>query len=168
MGFKEISPYEAENIFKLWNKDWALITAKHGDKVNMMTASWGLCGILWNKPVAVCFIRPQRYTFKFTEASDRLSLTFYDEKYRNELTLCGRKSGKDVDKIKETGFTLATDESGTPYFEEAKLVMICRKLYVDDLKKSAFIDPELLKNYPSDDFHRVYICEIEKLLQKEN
>ena len=54
-----------------------------------MTASWGCAGILWNKPVAICFVRPQRYTDEFIRQSDRLTLTFFDESMREALRFCG-------------------------------------------------------------------------------
>ena len=84
--FREISPYElAENPFELIGKDWALVTAKNGDSCNTMTASWGGIGIMWNKPAAFTFIRPQRFTFGLMESDDYYSLSFYDEKYRDAL-----------------------------------------------------------------------------------
>ena len=45
-----------------------------------------------------------------------------------------------------------------------RLVLICRKLYADDLKENAFIDPEMLKHYAARDYHRFYICEITEVL----
>ena len=166
--FREISPYEMkDNVFEAIDKDWMLITAAKDGKPNSMTASWGSLGILWNKPVAICFVRPQRYTYEFCESADTLSLTFFDEQWRDALKLCGRKSGRDTDKYAETGLVPVFDGQ-TPYLAQARLVLFCKKLYVDDLKKTNFLDPALLKNYPIDDFHRVYICEITKVLVKED
>ena len=165
--FREISPYEIQdNVFKAIDKDWMLITAAKDGTSNSMTASWGCLGILWNKPIAVCFVRPQRYTYEFCEAADTLSLTFFDRSRRDALKLCGRKSGREIDKYAQTGLTPVFDGK-TPYIEQARMVLICKKLYVDDLKKTNFLDPALLKNYPIDDFHRVYVCEITKVLVKE-
>jgi flavin reductase (DIM6/NTAB) family NADH-FMN oxidoreductase RutF len=156
--WKSISPYELENTCKLIGKDWMLVCA--GD--NAMTASWGGMGILWNKPVSFVFIRPQRYTYQMTEANDRLTLAFFDESYRDALRYFGTKSGRDGDKFAATGLTRAYTESGTLYPAEARLVLTCRKLYTDMLRKEAFLDPALLGNYPADDFHRMYVCEIEE------
>ena len=166
--FKEISPYEiSENLIKMIGKDWMLITAKKDDKINTMTASWGGTGVLWNKPVAFTFIRPQRYTYEFTEASERMSLSFFGEGSRDALTLCGRRSGRDMDKIAAAGLTAVEDEGGTPYFAEAKTVLICRKLYADMIDPASMIDKSHLEHYPINDFHKMYICEIEKVLVKE-
>ena len=87
--FREISPKDsnAENVFNKIGKQWMLITAKNGEEVNTMTASWGTLGILWGKPVAICYIRPQRHTFHIVEESNRLSLSFLSENYREALKI---------------------------------------------------------------------------------
>jgi len=165
-NYKEIHPEQIDRILTRIGKEWMLIGASDGEKSNVMTASWGCMGVLWNKPVAVCFIRPQRYTFEFTEKSDRLSLSFFDGAYRDALTVCGRTSGRDGDKLARAGLT-ETELDGIPFPAEASLVLLCKKLYADDLKKQAFVDPALLSNYAANDFHRVYVCEIERVLCKE-
>ncbi|MBR4873172.1 MAG: flavin reductase [Clostridia bacterium] len=169
MSFREIDPRDMENVVKMIGDDWALITAeKENGDVNTMTASWGFMGVLWHKPVCAIVIRPQRYTLEFVESAERLSLSFFDESYRPALRLCGTKSGRDMDKIGEAGLTVRHTEANVPYFKEAKTVVVCRKLYADDLKPECFIDPSVAeKNYPAADYHRVFICEIEQVLEKE-
>ncbi len=169
-SFKEISPFSlTENPFKLIGKDWLLVTAEHNQQCNMMTASWGGMGILWNKPVAFTFIRPQRYTFGMLENSEYCSLCVLDESYRNVLTFCGTKSGRDVDKIKATSLTLEHID-GVPYFAEAKTVMIVKKLYAQNMNADSVTDTATVsKNYCPDgsDWHKMYINEIVKVLVKE-
>ncbi len=171
--FIEIDPYTCDdNFFKAIDRDWMLLTAKHRDTnaVNCMTASWGGVGIIWHQPVAMCVIRPQRYTMEFTENSDIITFQFFDENYRQALTFCGRNSGRDVDKLQECGFTVTEDADipGGVYFNEAKTVIIGRKLYYQDLKEENFLDPAIVeKCYPLKDFHRMYICRIEKMLVRE-
>ena len=167
-SFTTVRPEDFDGAFARIGKDWMLISASDGTRTNTMTASWGCVGILWNKPVAICFIRPQRYTYEITEQTDRLSLSFFaGEEYRKALTYCGRNSGRDGDKFTPAGLTPVFTDNGVPYPAEAETVLVCRKLYADDLKKASFLDPTLLSNYPIDDFHRVYICEIEQVLQKQ-
>jgi flavin reductase (DIM6/NTAB) family NADH-FMN oxidoreductase RutF len=166
MKYTEISPYELENSLKLIGKDWMLITARDGEKVNAMTASWGCMGILWNKPVAVGFVRPQRHTYGLTENEDMISLAFLDEEYRNALNICGTKSGRDGDKLALAG--LSSEElDGVPVISEARLLIMCRKLYVGDLEESGFVDKSLLSNYTQKDYHRQYVCEIIKAFKKD-
>lgn len=165
--FKEIKPSEiVNNPFDLIGKDWALVTAKNGEGCNTMTASWGGVGIMWNKPVTFTFIRPQRYTFGLMENEDYYTLSFFDEEYRDALKFCGTKSGRDYDKVKETGLTPVYDESA-PYFEEAKLVLVCKKLYSQVLNSESIIDEATVSPaYTADDFHKMYISEIAKVLVK--
>ena len=165
--FEHVRAQDVDAIFNRIDKQWMLISATDGERANTMTASWGAMGILWHKPVAICFIRPQRYTYQFTEKSDYLSLAFLGEEYRDALVFCGRNSGRDGDKFEQSGLTCTYTEGGVPYPEEAQMVMSCRKLYADDMKKSAFVDTDMFKHYPIDDFHRVYICEIEDVLIKK-
>ena len=78
MGYIEKAPAEMQgNVFSMVGSDWMLVTAQNGEKYNTMTASWGGMGILWGKPVAFVFIRPQRYTYTFLENTDRFTLSFF-------------------------------------------------------------------------------------------
>ena len=114
-----------ENVIRLIGDEWMLVTAGDREKFNMMTASWGSMGFLWNKPVVMVFVRPQRYTFEFSEKRDTFTLSFFDERYRRALNVCGSVSGRDTDKVKESGLTPYFTEAGNPAFEEA---VVCRFL----------------------------------------
>lgn len=166
-NWKEISPLSlGENIIKLIGQDWMLIGAGNEEKMNFMTASWGAMGVCWGKNVCMVLIRPQRYTYEFAEKFDKISLSFFDQQYRDALTFCGKNSGRDVDKLQKTGLSACID-GDVPFINEARLVLECRKLYADDLREDSFIDKEMLAHYKNLDFHRFYICEIEKVLIKE-
>ena len=165
--FEKIDPKALDqNVFSLIGDQWMLITAGNQDQCNTMTASWGGLGVLWGKPVATVYIRPQRYTLEFVEREDTFTLCFFGEQYRKALALCGSKSGRDVDKVKECGFTVATAE-GAPYFEEADLVLVCKKAYWQDMDPTHFLDGEIdSKWYPEKDYHRIFIGEILEVLRK--
>lgn len=166
--FIAINPNQInDNVFKLIGSDWMLVTAADKDGgFNSMTASWGGLGVLWNKPVCFCFIRPQRYTFGFAERGDSITLSFFGEEYRDALVVFGTKSGRDTDKVKETGLTPVKYENGV-YYGEARLVLTAKTLYADYLKKDCFLDLTPLSNYKTDDFHRMYICEITQCFEKK-
>ncbi len=156
-----------DNPFKLIASDWMLITAGHKDSFNTMTASWGGLGHLWNKNVAFIFIRPNRYTYQFTEKNEYFTLCFFEEKYRNILNVCGSKSGRNFDKIKSTGLIPLETKEKNIYFEQARLVLECRKLYYDDIKPQFMLDKKIESLYPKKDYHRLYIGEIINVVSKE-
>ena len=167
MAFREISVEQLkDNPFTLINKDWMLITAGDAEKHNTMTASWGGVGELWGKYVSTIYIRPQRYTLEFVEREEYSSLCFFGPEYRQALSLCGSKSGRDVDKDAATGLTPCFDQAA-PYYEQARLVFLCRKLYRQDMEESAFLDKGLLEKWYDNDLHRMFIGEIVKVLEKE-
>ena len=165
MDYKEITPQELnENACKLIGDDWMLITAGTREKINTMTAAWGGLGVMWGKPVAITVIRPQRYTKEFVDAQDTMSLTFYKADMKNALAYLGKVSGRDEDKIGKANLTVKY-ENDTPYFEEADIVLIVRKLYEDGIKPEGFLDQQIdSKWYPDKDYHTMYICEIEKVM----
>ena len=74
----------------------------------MMTASWGGVGVLWNRPVVFAFIRPERYTREFIDAKNEFTITFLGTEYRKAHSICGSKSGREIDKVAATGLTPAT------------------------------------------------------------
>ncbi|MDR0913864.1 MAG: flavin reductase [Oscillospiraceae bacterium] len=166
-NFKQITPESLNsNPFELIGKDWALLSSGTPENFNTMTISWGAVGIMWNKPVAFTFVRPQRYTMEFVIGNDYVSLCFFDEKYRKALAFCGSNSGRDFDKPKETGLTPAFCD-GVPYFEEAKLVLVCKKLYNQFLNAESVVEPTVTDNYAAGDYHKMFVNEIVEFFVKE-
>ncbi len=167
---QDLSVLGAEDQFDLIGKQWMLITSGDTSKYNTMTASWGGFGHLWDKEVAFIFVRPERYTHEFIEANDRLTLSFFDEKYRQALQICGTKSGRDGDKVKEAGLTPISLESNTTTFDEARMVLDCRKLFKTEMTEAAFLDKEVRERYynpqPGGGYHTIYVVEIENVYVK--
>ena len=163
--FKEISARQInENLIKDISEEWMLISAGGPDGHNMMTASWGFMGEMWNNDSVIAMVRPQRHTLKFINGSDYFTLSFYGDD-KDIHRVCGSMSGRDVNKTALTGLTPVFDR-GTVYFEEARLVFVCKKQYVDIIKEECFTDKEPLKNYPNKDYHYMIIGKIEKVLEK--
>ena len=164
----------SDNAFKLIGKDWMLVSActkqlnDEGKVItgrpNTMTASWGGVGVLWNKPVATIYLRPQRYTKEIIDQTDTFSLSVLSEKYKNALNYCGQHSGRDGDKFKAAKLDVEY-MNGTPWIKQARLVMFCKKLYVQEFDPFCFTDELLCKqNYRNNDSHTMYIGEIEKVM----
>lgn len=165
--YKSISPREiTDNIFTSIGKDAMLITAGDKMRFNTMTASWGGMGVLWNKNVVFTFIRPQRYTFEFAEKSDMFTLCFFDREYKDALALCGTKSGRDIDKVSACGFTPMESHGGV-YFNEARLILVCKKMYGQFLDPAKFLSPEIEGYYSDKDYHKMFVGEIVEVLIRE-
>lgn len=150
-----------ENIFKLIEDDWMLITAGDSEKANTMTASFGGFGVLCYKNVATIFVRPERYTYDFLENNQTFTLSFFTNEYKNKLAYCGRTSGRDEDKFKKCGFTLEYSQNGTPLITQAKINIECKIMYKQDMEKDCFTNMECYeKTYSKGGMHRMYIGEI--------
>jgi flavin reductase (DIM6/NTAB) family NADH-FMN oxidoreductase RutF len=161
--FVEIAPAAlADNVFRVIGRDAMLITAGTPARFNTMTASWGGWGHLWNRDVTFSFVRPQRYTFGFMEGAEHYTLCFFAAEHQAALDFCGSHSGRDVDKIAATGLTpVADDATGAVYFAEARLALVCRKLYAQDLTADSFVDRGVIgETYAKADFHRMYVGHI--------
>ena len=166
--WKEIAPEALEKSpFQMIGKDWMLVTAQKDGKANTMTASWGGLGVMWGKNVAYIVLRPQRYTKEFVESHDCFTLSFYPEEYKKALSLCGSKSGREIDKAEETGLIPVFDQAA-PYFEQASLVLVCKKLYAQPMDPAGFVDKALDSRwYPDKDYHKMFVGEVIKVLVKE-
>lgn len=165
--FTSVDPKSLDqNVFSLIGDQWMLITAGTADQCNTMTASWGGLGVIWGAPAATCYIRPQRYTKEFVDREEYFTLTFFPEEYRKALSLCGSKSGREIDKVKECGFTVKTAACGAPYFEEAELVLVCRKRFAQEMDPNNIPQEIKEKWYPQQDYHTLYIGEIVEVLKK--
>ena len=166
MSFKEISAKSIKgNIVEMICDEWMLISAGNEEKHNMMTASWGFMGEMWGKDCAIAAIRPTRYTYDFIKENDTFALCFMGEN-KDVHKICGSKSGRDIDKVKETGLS-PIFKDGTMIFDEARLIIICKKLYTQNLEPECFNDKEIIEKWYNDDFHTMFYGEIQKVLIKE-
>ena len=145
----------------LWMNRWLLLTAGTYDDCNMMTVAWGSIGCMWSKPFAQVVVRPQRHTRKYIDQSDSFTLCAFPEKYRKYLQTLGTLSGKDGDKLSQTGLTLmGSQKVSAPSYNEANLILECRTMYRQDMDPSGFLDKTIQDNYAADDYHRIYFGEI--------
>ena len=163
MGTK-ITDYSPK-IFEIFNKKWAILTAGTKDEVNSMTVSWGGLGTLWGKPVATVYVRKSRYTHEFMDKSDVFTLSFYSEEQRPALKLMGAVSGRDRDKVKESGLTPIVLDNGAVTYNETEITIVCKKLYKQPMDPSQIPD-EARVFYKDGDYHDIYIAEVIEILEK--
>ena len=154
------------NPFTKIGNEWMLITSGDMENWNTMTASWGGLGVIWRRNVSYVFVRYSRYTYEFMERNSTFSLSFFPDKYKEALSVCGSKSGRDIDKASETGLVPFSASENTVSFNQAELVLVCKKLYAGGINPEDFIDSSITDNYKTKDYHKMYIGEITKVLSK--
>lgn len=152
------------------DQEWAVLAVGRKEKFNAMTISWGGLGTIWNKPVATVYVKPNRYTYKFMEENEYFTISFYNEKYREDLKILGSKSGKNVDKVALTKFTPEFLKNTTS-FKEAKLTIICKKIYFQDLDINNISTDSIPQNevdrfYKREPIHRMYIGEVIDIIDR--
>ena len=161
---KALNPSEIPgNSIDLFGRQWALVTAGTPEFFNMMTISWGEIGQLWGMPVATCFVRPSRHTHQFIEKTKRYTLTFFPQEYRRILGVLGSKSGRDMDKMRDSGLTPVILPTGDIGYAEASLTIVCEVVYASQFSADGFIDRQIIPdNYREgiQDLHTQYIGKI--------
>ena len=167
MAFREITPAElGGDVFSMFRQGM-LLTVQAGERINTMTVGWGTLGVMWGKDVLISAVRPERYTYGMMEESDTFSLLLLSPEDKAKMAFCGTKSGRDVDKIAACGFTVATAEN-TPYFEEAQLVIVCKKVAATALQERDFLGDDAIPNRyygeKGGNYHTLYFGEILKVL----
>lgn len=161
-----------DNIIDLIGKQWMLVTAGDKESFNTMTASWGGMSFVWNRPATIIYIRDTRYTYQFLQEEEGFTLSFFPEQYRGALNICGNRSGRDTDKIKDAGLTPLETPSGLMSFDEARMIIECKKMLVQELDYNNLTAPykaqimaESYQNEPSK--HQLFISEITNIWLKK-
>jgi len=160
------------NPFEAFPDEWfALGAGNEKDGYSAMAISWGHFGALyghdWGHPSVVIYVRPQRRTRHFVDLEKEFSLSLLPSSYKKNVLYLGQHSGGDARKIADAGLTPMFYKD-VFYIKEAKLVLICKKIYRDEIKEENFIDTSILKDhYAQKDYHYVYIADVEKALIAE-
>ncbi|MDD3346853.1 flavin reductase [Oscillibacter sp.] len=134
-------------IFQLFKTQNALLTAGDREGCNTMTIGWCQLGTLWNLPVCTVYVRPERYTYQFMESKDYFTVSVLPASEKETLRICGTQSGRDTDKIKTCGLTVCYGAGDAPFIEESELVLVCKKLYVQDLAPECVKDERIFRSY---------------------
>ncbi|MFI3319809.1 MAG: flavin reductase [Rikenellaceae bacterium] len=170
-NFKLIEPSQLpESVIDLIGKEWLLVSAGDTTKYNTMTASWGAVGFYSNKSVATIYIRPERYTYEFIESKSHFTLTILEGGHRDALVYLGKNSGRAGDKISAAGLTPIFTEMGNPTFQEARIVLECRKIFGQMMSEESFVDKDIYAQWYGEghgNLHKIYMGIIEKCWIKE-
>ena len=160
----KIMKFETD-VFNVFDKKWALLTAGNKESFNTMTVSWGGMGTIWGKPVVTAYVRTSRYTHEFLDKEEYFTVSFYAEEYRKILGMLGSKSGRDMDKMKNSGLTPKALQTSVT-FDEAEITLVCRKMFMQRLEPSNITDSEAAKFYDGDAPHDMYIGEVVNIIRK--
>ena len=160
---KTLSP----EIFRVFKKQPPLLTAGDRTACNTMTIGWCQLGTLWGQPVCTVYVRPERHTWQFTEAHDYFTVSVLPESAKKTTALCGTKSGRDLDKIAACGLTLRYGAGDAPFFDEAEWVLVCKKIYAQDMDPACVTDDShILPYYKEGGWHRIYVGEVVEAYRK--
>ena len=108
-----------------------LLTTKADGKVNSMVIGWGTFGINWGQPVFATYVRESRYTRELLDRNPEFTVNVPLEPFdKRILAVCGRQSGRDLDKVREASLTLVEPETiSVPAIREFPLTLECRVIY---------------------------------------
>lgn len=160
---KEISIQELAKTFNPFSMEEqpAIALACDGIRTNGLTIGWAGYGILWNKNTATVYVHKQRYSKEIFDNAQYFSICFVEDK--KQVKYFGTVSGRDENKIEKCGMTLNAEEKA-PYFEESKLVLICRVMGKSDFDANS-VDSGVSAWYKRDGVHTLYYGEIIKVLR---
>lgn len=169
MKLRSVDPKTLKpEVYQVFGTQYALLTAGDRSGCNTMTIGWCQMGRLWNQPVCTVYVRPERYTYEFTEKHDYFTVSVLPLEAKQTMAFCGSKSGRDVDKIKECGLTLCYGKEDAPFFDEAELVLVCKKLYMQDLDPAGVLEEERILPFYGENggWHRMYVGRVEEAYLK--
>ena len=154
VNLNELNP----EIFRVFGTQIALVTAGDKTNCNPMTIGWCQLGRLWNLPVCTVYVRPERYTYALMESNDYFTVSILPAEHKKTMAFCGTKSGRDVDKVKECGLTVCHGAGDAPFFDEAELVLVCKKVYAQDMDADCVLEGEKILPFYGEmgGWHRMY------------
>ncbi len=161
MAFRKVTPEQLPGnvVDEICNK-WMLLAAGNEQDFNFMTVNWGMMGEMWFQPAVTVYVRESRHTLGYVEREKKFALISLKEGYQQALNIAGSKSGRDIDKVKETGLTPVMID-GVPTFEEAAYTIVCETMYQDAIAIDKMSDDEAKeKSYPAGDPHQMFIGKI--------
>lgn len=166
--FKNIKPTElTDNVFKLVGQDYTVITAGTDSLHNSMTASYGGWGQLFDLPVTWCFLNANRYTLDFIKKEQTYTMSYFPDKYKEQVLFFGSKSGRSSEKMKENTLTFVKTPSGNITYKEARLIIECKLVSITQTNPKDFYSEkgrtfveEGIKNGNRKEYHKLVFGEI--------
>jgi len=164
--FQEIKPEEIQgNVFSLVGNDYTVITSGSKSILNSMVASFGGWGMLFYKPVTWCFLRADRYTLEKIREEQTYTMAYFDEKYKENIMVLGSKTGRDSNKMNETGLIRIPTPDGNMTYQDAKLVIECKLVQITTVSPDDFYTEEghdfvMARYAEAGDYNKIVVGEI--------
>ena len=111
-----------------------MVTAadKEGNS-NIITVAW-TGTVCTNPPMAYISVRPERHSYSMLKETGEFVINLTTEELAYATDYCGVRSGRDVDKWKETGLTpQAASKVSVPLIAESPVSIECRVTEVKEL-----------------------------------
>ena len=145
----------------------AILTAGNRVSHNSCIIAYATLGVVWNKPVFIVFVKPDRYTYQFMQWTTFFTVSFIKKSLFKRFEIYGELSGKYVNKEEESGSHMVFFDNGGITFREAEEVYVCRMLAKSSIDEKD-LAPDIIKIYKtsaelfkqSEDPHSIYIGEI--------
>ena len=129
-GWRKIAPVELkDNPIELVDGYKGILAMGNKEEHNAMTIGWGTLGVLWRKPIFTVFVSTSRFSHSLMEKNETFTVSFFNKSHYDDVMYLGHHSGRDGDKISKTNLHLTYTENGNPMFDDAFLVIECRKIY---------------------------------------
>lgn len=128
-----------------------LVTCGTMEKPNVLTVAW--TGIINSEPAMTYIsVRPSRYSHELIKNSKEFVINLTTAKMLKAADFCGVKSGKDVDKFKETGLTvLPCQNVKAPMIEQSPLSLECRVTEIKPLGSHDMFLAEIITVHVEED-----------------
>ena len=100
---------------------------------DIITVAW-TGTICTNPPMVYISVRPERYSYHMIKETGEFVINLTTEKLAKATDFCGVRSGRDVDKFKETGLTREkADIVSAPMIQESPVSIECRVKEIKEL-----------------------------------
>ncbi len=154
MALRKIAPEQLPgNVIDEIRNQWMLLSAGTMEDFNFMTINWGMIGELWYQDAVTVYVRDSRYTMDYMKKNARFAVIRLKSGHQKALNIAGSQSGRDIDKVEETGLT-PVELDGVPTFAEAAYTLVCETMYAGRLEPSDILQADIrdkaFPEYPTD------------------
>lgn len=142
-------------------KSKAFLVTKSNEHVNLMQIGWGYIGYMWKKPSMIIAVRHSRHSYEVLKNSDEFTVCIPKEgEFEEQLKICGTKSGRNYDKVKECSLEMAEGEKiSVPHIKGCDSYE-CRIMYRQSID-SELLDKDIHEmSYRNNDYHVMIYGEI--------